>query len=382
MMPGNGFPTEIESRFSAEGPADPELAAELEGILVAQRKASGAPSMSAAVARDGELLWAGASGFAIIESGQRATPEDLYRLGSTSKALTGTVLGRLLDAGTVDLDGTVADYAPGLPEHLHAITVRQLASHTSGIRHYSRMLTWLPANHESISSRHYASVEDGLAQFVDDPLLFPPGSDFHYTTFGYSLLSYLMERATGMDFGSLLDRYLNAPLDIDLRLDDLSVDMPDRATAYITAKGRWGPAYPTDPSSKWAGGGIVATPSDLVRIGQALMRNSWITKPNRSLLWSPVAVPGSDANPQNYGFGWRIDTSTRTLGESQPVQMIHHGGIQMGGTAFWAIYPELGLSVAIVSNTGERAVRGDIEDVGYALVRAVVATNDDQAVTR
>ena len=158
--------------------------------------------------------------------------------------------------------------------------------------------------------------------------------------------------------------------------------MADRATAYTTAKGRWGPAYPADPSYKWAGGGIVGKPVDLVRIGQALMDDGLINSSTRSVLWSPVAVPGSDTNPQNYGYGWRIDTSTRTLGENQPVQLIHHGGIQLGGVAFWAIYPELGMSVAVASNTGERGVRGDVQDTAYALIRAVVAANDHEALSR
>ena len=352
MMPANGLPADVDSQFSAQGTAGPDLTAQLEQILVEQRQTSGAPSMSAAISYDGVLLWAGAAGFAALETSDRATPNSLYRLGSTSKALTGALLGRLVDAEMIKLDATVADYAPGVPGHLHGITVRQLASHTGGIRHYSRMPTWLPASHETMSSQRFPSIEDGLALFADDELVFPPGSGFNYTTFGYSLLAYLMERATGTDFVTLLDRYLNTPLETDLRLDDLSVEMPDRATTYTTAKGRWGPAYPADPSYKWAGGGIAATPSDLVRIGQAMLDDAFIAPPTRLSLWSPIAVPGSDSNPQNYGLGWRIGTSTRTLGESQPVQIIHHGGIQMGGVAFWAIYPELGISVAVVSNNG------------------------------
>ncbi len=379
MMPANGLPAAADARFSHQVAADFELAVDLERILVEHHSESGAPSLSAAVSRNGELLWAGASGFAALESPEPATSNFVYRLGSVSKALTGTLLGRLVDAGLIDLDASVADLAPELPQHLHAVTVRQLASHTGGVRHYSRMPTWLPARHESITARHYESVEDGLALFIDDELLFPPGSDFNYSTFGYSLLGYLMEQATRMDFATLVNQYVNAPLSTDLRLDYLGVDMPDRATAYTTAKGRWGPAYPADPSYKWAGGGIVATPSDLVWIGQALMDETFISMRTRALLWSPIPVPGSDTNPQNYGLGWRIDTSTRTLGEDQPVQLIHHGGIQMGGVAFWAIYPELGMSVAVVSNTGERAVRGDVQDAAYALIRAAVAAAGREA---
>ncbi len=376
MMPANGFPANIDLQISAQVPAEPNLAADLERILVEQRSQSAAPSLSAAVSRNGELLWAGAIGFASIESEAPAQPSTLYRLGSTSKALTGTMLGRLMDSDVIDLDATVADYAPDVPEHLHDITVAQLAAHTGGIRHYSGMLTWLPQNHESITTRNYASVSDGLSLFVDDPLLFAPGSDFNYSTFGYSLLGYVMERAAGTDFGTLLDRHLNVPLGVDLRLDELGIDMPDRAVIYTTAKGRWGPAFPADPSYKWAGGGMVASPSDLVRIGQALMSDTFVTPSTRTRLWSPLALPGVDTNPQNYGIGWRIDVSTRTLGESRPVQLIHHGGTQLGGVAFWAIYPELGMSVAVVSNTGEQGVRGDVQDAAYALIRAVVLADD------
>ena len=382
MMPGNGLPAATDARFSHQVAANSELVADLERILVEHHSQSGAPSFSAAISRDGELLWAGASGFAELESPVPATSNFVYRLGSVSKALTGTLLGRLADAGLIDLDARVADLAPELPHDLHAITVRQLASHTGGIRHYSRMPTWLPAHHESITAQHYESVEDGLALFIDDDLLFPPGSDFNYSTFGYSLLSYLMERATRLDFATLVNQYLNAALSTDLRLDELNVDMPDRATTYTTAKGRWGPAYPADPSYKWAGGGIVATPSDLVWIGQALLGDTFISMPIRAGMWSPVPITGSNTNPQNYGIGWRVDLSTRTLGEDQPLQMIHHGGTQMGGVAFWAIYPELGISVAVASNTGERAVRGDVQDAAYALVRAVVTAADDQTLGR
>ena len=281
-----------------------------------------------------------------------ASPDNVYRLGSTSKTLTGVLLGRLVDAGAIDLDATVVDYAPDLPEHVRGITLTQLAAHTGGVRHYSRTPTWLPENHESISTHNYASVEEGLPLFIDDPLLFEPGTDFNYTTFGYSLLSYVMERATGSDFGALLDQHLNAPLSVDVRLDQLRVEMPDRASTYTTDKGKWAPAYPADPSYKWAGGGMVASPSDLVLIGQALLGDDFVTPATRAHLWTPVALPGSDTNPQDYGIGWRIDTSVRTFGEHDPVLLIHHGGTQAGGVAFWAIYPELGLSVAVVSNTG------------------------------
>ena len=373
MMPSDGFPASIRDAGQWEGNREPALHDALAGIVASAREEAGAPSITAAISMNGELVWAGTSGYADMESQTVATTGHLYRIGSTSKPLAAIILARMVDEGLIDLNRDIGSIASGLPEALHDITVTQLASHTAGIRHYTRMLTWWPTSNETVTPRHYASVFDGLSMFIDDDLLFEPGTDFNYSTFGYSLLSYVMEQATETPFDELLERYINDPLGTELRLDDLTVDMPDRASTYVTGKGKWGPAYPADPSYKWAGGGIIARPRDLVMIGQALLADEYISAETRDLSWTPVALPGSDTNPQNYGIGWRIDTSVATLGEQAPMLMIHHGGRQLGGVAFWAIYPQLGISVAAISNTGDGEVRGAVQATAYALVRELVA---------
>jgi CubicO group peptidase (beta-lactamase class C family) len=373
MTPSEALPADVGDNASSSGFANPILQARFAGFIAESREATGAPSFSAAIARNGKLVWAGTNGLASIETGVAATPAHLYRLGSTSKAVTAVLLGRMIDAGGIDLSNTIGELAPGLPDHLADITIRQLASHTAGIRHYSRIPAWIPDRNESITAVHFPSVEAGLQMFVDDPLLFEPGEGFSYSTFGFSLLSYAMERAGGTNFGALLSQYVSLPVGVDLRLDDLTIDMPDRASTYTTGDGKWTAAYPSDPSDKWAGGGIVASPRDLAMIGQAMLAKGFLSPATRAALWSPVALPGADSNPQNYGLGWRIDTSTGTLGDDHPVQVIHHGGAQMGGVAFWAIYPELGISVAVAANTGDRQARGEVQTTAYALVRALVA---------
>lgn len=373
MMPSEAFPASISDAGQWEGNRDDALHAQLADILSTAREEVGAPSITAAISMNGELVWAGTSGYAEMESQTVATTGHLYRLGSTSKPLTTIILARMVDEGRIDMEQPIESIATDLPEALHGITTRQLASHTAGIRHYTRMLTWWPTSNETVTPEHFPSVFASLPMFIDDDLLFEPGTDFNYSTFGYSLLSYVMEQATESPFDSLLQRYLNDPLDLDLRLDDLTVDMPDRASTYMTGQGQWGPAYPADPSYKWAGGGIVATPTDLVMLGQTLLGDDFISAETRDRFWTPVALPDSDTNPQNYGIGWRVDTSIATLGEQAPMLMIHHGGRQMGGVAFWAIYPQLRISVAAISNTGDGDVRGAVQATAYALVRELVA---------
>ena len=77
-------------------------------------------------------------------------------------------------------------------------------------------------------------------------------------------------------------------------------------------------------------------------------------------------------NPENYGIGWRIDTSVRLLGEKYPTKIIHHGGIQQGATAFFMLLPEYDIAVAVMSNSGKASARAEVQEAAYALARRVV----------
>lgn len=88
--------------------ASPELPKGLSDALLKDLRASrekvGLPSMSAAVAYDGKLQWAGATGFADIENKQFATVHSRYRTGSVAKPITAVALVRLIDAGKIDIN--------------------------------------------------------------------------------------------------------------------------------------------------------------------------------------------------------------------------------------------------------------------------------------
>ena len=96
------------------------------------RAANNLPSLSAAVAVGSELVWAGSVGFSDIASGTPTTPETLFRIGSTSKALTATALARLVERGDIDLDKPLSTYMgdvanPAWPEPVSVFTVVRYA---------------------------------------------------------------------------------------------------------------------------------------------------------------------------------------------------------------------------------------------------------------
>ena len=349
-----------------------ELAQSLAQALRDGREDAGLPSVSAAIAWDGQLQWAGATGFADIERGEPATLRSRYRTGSVAKPITAVAMMRLVAAGKLDLEAPLSAYVDGLPAHVQPLTAKLLASHRGGIRHYGFPAWWM-GWHESHSTHEYASVAAGLPLFVDDALRFEPGAGFRYSTFGYSLLSRELEGAAGEDFPALLERWVFQPAGMTDTAVDTAAPMPGRVAFYQAEDGRYTPSYPINSSYKIAGGGMVTTPSDLVRLGVALLGEDMLPAPAKGEMWTPLALADGSMNPENYALGWRVDNSVRLLGEDRPVPIVHHGGTQPGAAAFFVILPEQGIVVAAMSNSGKASARAQAQETAYALARLALA---------
>ncbi|MEN1956096.1 serine hydrolase domain-containing protein [Luteimonas changyuni] len=372
MHPDESIPP-VDDRIDQLASTEATAALGFGTILHEARAGAGLPSMSGAIGYGGTVQWAGAVGYSDIESRTPATLRSRYRLGSTSKALTGVLLARLVDAGQVDVDAPISSQVQGMPAHLAPLTARQLVSHSGGVRHYSMPAWWL-GWWEMYSNQPFNSVDEGLSLFRDDKLLFTPGEGFNYSTFGYSLLSRLMEGASGMDFPRLLEEQLFMPADMQDSDVDRAGEMPRRVSFYSADSGRFTPDYPTDSSYKIAGGGMVSTPVDLVRLGIRLLGSGFVSDAGKQLLWTPMLLSDGAPNPQNYAAGWRIDTSERLLGAGDPTLIFHHGGTQAGGAAFFMLVPEYDMAVAVVSNSGTGTARSAVQETAYELVRRALAS--------
>ena len=351
-LPGVGTAQEQQRAAPA---MDPALATRLMAIVREARSTSGLPSLSAAVARTDGLDWAGASGWADIDRRQAAGVASRYRTGSIAKPMTAVAMMRLAEAGALDLDAPGAEVVSGLPPSLAPLTARQLASHTGGVRHYSPMPWgwWWPGWFEANSQRHYPSVEAGLALFADDRLRFAPGAGFQYSTFGYSLLSRLLEGAAGRPFPALLAAQVFAPAGMTGTAVDTPGAMPDRVAFYVGHGDRYTAARPVDSSFRIAGGGLVSTPTDLARFGLALQDGRLLPADGVRRMWTVQPLADGSANPQNYALGWRVDESTRLFVDGRPLQVVHHGGSQAGAAAFLLLVPEQGLAVAVMANSSD-----------------------------
>jgi len=319
-----------------------EPAASFAGRIVeALREGSGTPGVSVAVGVGDRIVWSGGFGWADLEQRVAVTPATRFRIGSVSKPLTAAALGVLVDAGRLDLDAEVQAYVPDFPRKRWPITSRQIAGHLAGIRHYD--------GDEFLSSRPYETVREGLAIFESDSLLFEPGTRFAYSSYGWNLLSAVIEGASGDDFLSFMEKRVFGPIGMrSTTADRPYAIVPDRARPYhgrVPEPGLFNAPF-VDNSYKWAGGGFLSTPEDLVRFGlehlRSLREQGMLRPGTVRLLWT--SQRRSDGEETGYGIGW--SSGTTPGGRS----WVGHGGGSIGGTSYLLVLPEQETVVAMTTN--------------------------------
>ncbi len=303
-----------------------------------------APGASICIIRDGRIVWSEGIGLADLEQRVPVTTTTKFRIGSVSKSLTGVALGLLYQRGKLDPDAPVQRYVPGFPVKRYPITVRQVAGHLAGIRHY------LPGEFEN--QKHYATVSEGLSIFAGDSLLFEPGTRFEYSSYGYNLLSAVIEGASGRPY---LD-YMAAEVFGPAGMTHTAAEEPDSIIAnrgrYYTRADSTGPAVNApyvDNTYKWASGGFLSTAEDLARFGDRLLNGNLVRLETLRLLWTTMHT--SDGQPTEYGIGWTVERDS--LGNRR----VRHSGGSVGGTAHLILYPEARLVVAVLVNSDYTFIR-------------------------
>lgn len=295
------------------------------------------PGISVCVANKDKILWAKGFGYADLENRSPVTIQSVFRVGSVSKVLTSLAVGRLYEQGKLDLDAPIQKYLPDFPQKKYSFTARQLAAHIAGIRHYS--------NNDPIAyPKRYNSVKEGLSIFSDDSLLFKPGTASNYSTYGYSLLSAVVESVAGVDFLSYMRDSIFRPLNMHHTTADYNDSIiKGRVRFYENRNGGVVNAALVDNSYKWAGGGFLSTPVDLANMIRALLNHKLLGKSSTDVLFTEQSL--ENGNSTHVGIGWRINET------KSAVKFIHHGGLIDGGRTFVLFFPESGYTFTIAANT-------------------------------
>jgi CubicO group peptidase (beta-lactamase class C family) len=264
------------------------------------------PGTAMAVTVGDRMVWHDTFGVSDIEAKTPVTIHTRFRIGSVTKMITIAALTRLVEQGRMQLDDPISKYLPTFPHG--ELTLRQLAEHRSGIRHYGLG--------EFMNTKHYASATESLTRFANDPLLFTPGDRVSYSTYGYNVLAAAIESVTGTTFDEAVRTLVFNPAGMN---ESGFANDVQTTRFYSIEKEQTVLAPEIDLSDRLGGGAILSTARDLARF--------LITSPDGSI-------------------GWRsaTDAKGRTF--------IHHGGQSLGGRAFVLLYPRERVGVAFVTNAG------------------------------
>ncbi len=353
------------------------------------------PGLSVAVGIDGDIVWAQGFGLADLNSNVSVAPNHRFRIGTASPMLTSAAVGLLLQSGRLKLDDEIQTYVPKFPKKNWPISLRQLMGHTAGL---------VPEGSDGLRlfTNHCQRPQDAVEHFAAEPLLFQPGTQYSYSSYGWILVSAAVEAAAKEPFLTFMQDRIFEPLGMHDTVPDsghmdpgedfppliglrelihdpdatrdtspgpktkpASLDRDGRATSYFTRFG-------SDPKrgmhlmrfvdySCYAGATVFdSTPSDLARFGMA-MNSGKLLQPATVETLQTVQRLASGAET-GYGLGWNIKNVTLA---GKPTRMIGNDGDLLGGTpelhpfgqspsgrsvVSLMTFPEYRMAVAVTSN--------------------------------
>jgi len=314
--------------------------ARIESMIASFMATNHVPGMSVAIVIDGKPAWSRGFGFADVENKVATTSATAYRSASIGKTMTATATMRLVEAGKLDLDADIRRDCPAFPAKPWTITVRQLLSHQSGIRHYGG-----PRDKEEQGSTvHYAEVVDAMAPFKNDPLLFQPGTQYGYSTYGYDVLGCVLQGAAGEPFLGVMRTEVWQPSGMHAtRDDDPAAIIEHRAAGYVLVDGALRNAPHVDMSNRMPAGGYITTVDDLARFEAALMDGMLVKPGTLQRMLKPSVL--ADGTRVPYGLGWGIE-----LEPWHEDTWAFHGGSSPGASGMVAIMPKHRFGVVVLSN--------------------------------
>jgi serine beta-lactamase-like protein LACTB, mitochondrial len=303
------------------------------------------PGLSLAVGIGGDIVWAEGFGFADLENRVTVTPNHRFRIGTASTVLTSSAVGLLLEQGRLKLDDVIQTYVPAFPKKQWPVTLRQLMGHLAGVRTDG-------GDEGPLFSERCERPVEALQHFAKSSLLFEPGTQYRYSSYGWILVSAAVEAAADEPFLTFMREQIFEPLGMrDTMADSATKPIPGRVTFYF-------PRFAADPAyglhlmrdldySCYAGSSaFLSTPSDLVRFGMGINSGKLLQRATVQLLQTSQRLASGEET--GYGLGWDLE-NVAVAGEQ--TRVAGHDGELLGGmVASLLTFPEHGIVVSVTSN--------------------------------
>jgi CubicO group peptidase (beta-lactamase class C family) len=325
--------------LASTSPASPD---KVDQYVEAEMHRQRIPGLALGVYRDGKVIRAQGYGLANVELNVPVTPETIFQSGSVGKQFTATAVMMLVEQGRVSLDDSITKYFPDTPPSWQKIKVRNLLSHTSGLKEYTDD-TAKPGG--PINWRADYTEEQLLKIIESFPVEYQPGDKWNYCNTNYVLLGMLIHKVTGQFYGDYLQEHIFRPLGMtSTRIISESDIIPNRSAGYRLVRRQWKNQEWVAPSfNTTADGSLYFNILDLAKWDAALFTDQLLKKSSFDQMWTVFPLNDGKANADHYGFAWFID---KVNGH----RVIEHGGAWQGFTTYIARYVDDKLTVVVLAN--------------------------------
>jgi len=315
---------------------EPSTARHLHHLLAAEQRKSRLPSVSAAIVRDGDIVWSDAIGTVTGRAdGEPADSDTQYRMGSITKTFVAVAVMRLRDAGRLDLEDRLDDHVPG--SSFGGVTIAQLLSHGAGVQAETNGPWW------------ERTPGGGWDDLVESPVTqrFRAGRRFHYTNVGFAALGELLARAHGADWLQVVRRDLLDPLGMT-RTTTRPTGRAARGLAVHPFADVLLPEPEHDAGAMAPAGQLWATITDLGRWAAFAGGDTGdvLSADTLAEMYEPHTINDSPGQPWTgaHGLGWQ-------LWNVNGIRYAGHGGSMPGFLAGLRVQLDTGGGVAVASNT-------------------------------
>ncbi len=289
------------------------------------------------IAKDEQPIFRKAYGLASVELNVPNQPQYVFRIGSMSKQFTAVCVLKLAQEGKLNLQDDIKKYLPNCNTHGRYITIENLLSHTSGFIDTQEKKEFMEGR------RTDQSHDDLLNSFMNDSLLFEPGTDWHYSNSNYMLAGLIIEKVSGLSLSEYLQQNIFNPLAMSHTFigNDDSI-FTNIVNGYDREAGKFRPTRYESQTWFYGNGQMLSNVDDLLKWDNALYTDKIIKKEWLEKAWKPYVLKNSQLT--NYGFGW-------TNGSFNSLQIIEHAGGVNGFVSDGIRIPSQQLYIVMLSNT-------------------------------
>nr|WP_321230753.1 serine hydrolase [uncultured Psychroserpens sp.] len=264
---------------------------------ISEQYKSDAPGVSVLVAKDGKTIYQKGFGDANLELDISVAPKHVFEIGSITKQFTAVAILMLEEQGKLSVNDPITKFIPDYPTQGKTITIHHLLNHTSGIKSYTNMPSFMT------EARTDMTPTELIDKFKNEPMEFDPGTQFNYNNSGYILLGHIIEVLSGQSYADFIQTHIFDKVGMTNSYYGSMVNLiPNRASGYSQTETGYRNANYLSLTLPYAAGSIMSTTDDLLKWQNAISANTLIKRSslekaiNGSTLSTGKAIP--------YGYGW------------------------------------------------------------------------------